>query len=57
MIMKFVSKLITFSILSASLWLISGCRQPNFINLTSKNVSQNPSGIYTLQTDLEIYDR
>lgn len=57
MIMKFVSKLITFSILSASLWLISGCRQPNFINLTSKNVSQNPSGIYTLQTELEIQDR
>ena len=55
--MKFVSKLITFSILSASLWLISGCRQPNFINLTSKNVSQNPSGIYTLQTELEIQDR
>lgn len=39
------------------MWFISGCRQPNFINLTSKNVSQNPSGIYTLQTELEIQDR
>jgi len=55
--MKFLSKLLVFSTLSASLWFISGCRQPNFINLTSNNVSQNPSGIYTLQTELEIQDR
>ena len=55
--MKFLSKLLVFSALSASLWLISGCRQPSFINLTSKNISQNPSGIYTLQTELEIQDR
>jgi hypothetical protein len=55
--MKFISKLLVFSTLSASLWFISGCRQPNFINLTSNNVSQNPSGIYTLQTELEIQDR
>ena len=55
--MKFISKIIVFSTLSLSMWFISGCRQPNFINLTSKNVSQNPSGIYTLQTELEIQDR
>ena len=54
--MKFISKLFVFSALSASLWLLSSCRQPNFINLTAKNVSQNPSGIYTLQTELEIQD-
>ena len=35
----------------------SSCRQPTFINLTSKNISQNPSGIYTLQTEVDIQDR
>lgn len=55
--MKFLSKLLVFSALSLSMWFISGCRQPNFINLTSKNISQNPSGIYTLQTELEVQDR
>ena len=55
--MKYIAKLIVFSCLSASLWFLSSCRQPNFINLTSNNVSQNPSGIYTLQTELEIQDR
>ena len=55
--MKYFAKLIVFSCLSVSLWFLSSCRQPNFINLTSKNVSQNPSGIYTLQTELEIQDR
>ena len=55
--MKYIAKIIVFSCLSASLWFLSSCRQPNFINLTSKNVSQNPSGIYTLQTELEIQDR
>ena len=33
------------------LGFLSSCRQPTFINLTSKNISQNPSGIYTLQTE------
>ena len=46
-----------FSLLSASMWLISSCTQPHFINLTSKNISQNPSGIYTLQTELDVQDR
>ena len=55
--MKYIAKLIVFSCLSASLWFLSSCRQPNFINLTSKNVSQNPSGIYTLQTEIEVQDR
>ena len=39
------------------MWLITGCTQPHFINLTSTNVSQNPSGIYTLQTELDVQDR
>ena len=55
--MKYIAKLFFFSCLSASLWFLSSCRQPNFINLTSKNISQNPSGIYTLQTEVEIQDR
>ncbi len=55
--MKFFSKLLVLSALSLSMWFFSGCQQPNFINLTSKNISQNPSGIYTLQTELEVQDR
>jgi hypothetical protein len=55
--MKYIAKLIVFSCLSVSLWFLSSCQQPNFINLTSKNVSQNPSGIYTLQTEIEVQDR
>ena len=43
--------------LSASLWFMTGCQQPSFVNLTSKNLSQNPSGIYTLQTEVDIQDR
>lgn len=39
------------------LGILSSCRQPTFINLTSKNISQNPSGIYTLQTEVDIQDR
>jgi hypothetical protein len=57
MTMKYIAKLIVFSCLSVSLWFLSSCQQPNFINLTSKNVSQNPSGIYTLQTEIEVQDR
>ena len=55
--MKFASKLLVFSLLSASMLLITGCKQPHFINLTSTNISQNPSGIYTLQTELDVQDR
>lgn len=43
--------------MSASLCFLTSCNQPSFINLTSGNLSQNPSGIYTLQTELEIQDR
>ena len=43
--------------LSASLCFLTSCNQPSFINLTSGNLSQNPSGIYTLQTELDIQDR
>ena len=48
-----------FSIFLAilGLGLASSCRQPTFINLTSQNISQNPSGIYTLQTEVDIQDR
>jgi len=55
--MKYISKLIVFSCLSVNLWFFTSCQQPNFINLTSKNVSQNPSGIYTLQTEISVQDR
>ncbi len=44
-------------LLSASLCFLTSCNQPSFINLTSGNLSQNPSGIYTLQTELDIQDR
>ena len=37
--------------------IFTGCKQPTFINLTSTNISQNPSGIYTLQTEVDIQDR
>ena len=43
--------------LSLTLAFFASCNQPSFINLTSKNISQNPSGIYTLQTELDIQDR
>jgi hypothetical protein len=42
---------------SITLLLLASCNQPSFINLTSTNISQNPSGIYTLQTELDIQDR
>jgi hypothetical protein len=44
-------------LLAASLCFLTSCKQPSFINLTSSNLSQNPSGIYTLQTELDIQDR
>ena len=40
-----------------ALFILAGCKQPSFINLTSTNISQNPSGIYTLQTEVDIQDR
>lgn len=44
-------------LLSLTLAFFASCNQPSFINLTSTNISQNPSGIYTLQTELDIQDR
>ena len=44
-------------LLSLTLIFFASCNQPSFINLTSTNISQNPSGIYTLQTELDIQDR
>jgi hypothetical protein len=43
--------------LSLTIAFLASCKQPSFINLTSTNISQNPSGIYTLQTELDIQDR
>ena len=43
--------------LALALAFLTSCNQPSFINLTSTNISQNPSGIYTLQTELDIQDR
>ena len=47
----------TFFLLMLATAIFSGCKQPTFINLTSTNISQNPSGIYTLQTEVDIQDR
>ncbi|MBN37395.1 MAG: hypothetical protein CMI29_02910 [Opitutae bacterium] len=55
--MNTLSTLSKSILLSASLCFLTSCNQPSFINLTSGNLSQNPSGIYTLQTELEIQDR
>jgi hypothetical protein len=35
---------ITFLLAILALGLASSCKQPTFINLTSQNISQNPSG-------------
>ena len=48
---------LTILIAILGLGFLSSCRQPTFINLTSQNISQNPSGIYTLQTEVDIQDR
>ena len=55
--MNQIIKLIAFLTLSASLFLLSSCKRPSFINLTSTNISQNPSGIYTIQTEVDLQDR
>ena len=55
--MNTLSTLSKSILLSASLCFLASCNQPSFINLTSGNLSQNPSGIYTLQTELDIQDR
>ncbi len=48
---------LTLILLSASFCILSSCKRPSFINLTSTNLSQNPSGIYTLQTEVDLQDR
>ena len=48
---------LTFLVAMIALVFSTSCRQPTFINLTSQNLSQNPSGIYTLQTEVDIQDR
>ena len=55
--MKKLSTILKHILLSLTLAFFASCNQPTFINLTSKNISQNPSGIYTLQTELDIQDR
>ena len=57
LMMNTLSRLFKTILLSASLCFLASCNQPSFINLTSGNLSQNPSGIYTLQTELDIQDR
>lgn len=48
---------LTFPFAILALVFFSSCNQPTFINLTSQNISQNPSGIYTLQTEVDVQDR
>jgi hypothetical protein len=55
--MNQIIKLIALLTLSVSLFLLSSCKRPSFINLTSTNISQNPSGIYTIQTEVDLQDR
>ena len=55
--MNQIIKLTAFLTLSVSLFLLSSCKRPSFINLTSTNISQNPSGIYTIQTEVDLQDR
>ncbi len=55
--MNIILKLLAFLTLSASLFIFTSCKRPSFINLTATNISQNPSGIYTLQTEIDIQDR
>lgn len=55
--MNQIIKLIAFLTLSVSLFLLSSCNRASFINLTSTNISQNPSGIYTIQTEVDLQDR
>ena len=55
--MKKLNTTYTHIFLSLTLAFFASCNQPSFINLTSTNLSQNPSGIYTLQTELDIQDR
>ena len=45
-----------FAIVALATWFGS-CSKPSFINLTSGNLNQNPSSIYTLQTELNLQDR
>ena len=42
--------------LALTIWF-GACSKPSFINLTSGNLNQNPSGIYTLQTEIDLQDR
>jgi hypothetical protein len=44
-------------IVATALLLLAGCNKPSFINLTSGNLNQNPSGIYTMQTEIDLQDR
>ena len=55
--MNRISNSLASLIFFASLLLLSSCKSPSFINLTSTNISQNPSGIYTLQTEVDLQDR
>ncbi len=55
--MKKLSSPSRYIFLFITLIFFASCKQPSFINLTSTNISQNPSGIYTLQTELDIQDR
>jgi hypothetical protein len=55
--MNRISNSLASLIFFASLLFLSSCKSPSFINLTSTNISQNPSGIYTLQTEVDLQDR
>ena len=45
-----------FALAAFTLWF-AACSRPSFINLTSGNLNQNPSGIYTMRTEINLQDR
>ena len=55
MMMKLKAYLIPVAMLASAV-LLGGCGA-TFVNLTAVNQNQNPSGIYTLQTEVDIQDR
>ena len=55
MMMKLNQYLASAAILASAV-LVGGCGA-TFVNLTAVNQSQNPSGIYTMQTEVDIQDK
>ena len=55
MMMKLKAYLVPVAMLASAV-LLGGCGA-TFVNLTAVNQNQNPSGIYTLQTEVDVQDK